>query len=157
MRYWLSRFTPLASGWQIVIQLPLDARAAAKVFLGSVQAGWEPNVEDGNYEARWRHREAKWLLHSPGQRENQGKIQDSDQRHVYMQTFCILKGQSWKAIIPTEQQLVGVQHPTRWLFTFCELQCDLRAIFWVFVAEITGVFLILFSLSPNAVNIFSQP
>lgn len=54
----------------------------------------------------------------PGQWDNQGKIQDSDQCRVYSKTFRILKGQSWKAIIPTGQQLVGIQHPTRWLFTF---------------------------------------
>lgn len=84
--------------------------------------------------------------HSPGQGEDQGKIQGSAHRHVYEQTFCVLKRQSWKAIISRGQQLAGVQHPTRWLFTFYELQCDLREIFWAFMAEI---YMYIFPLSTH--------
>lgn len=106
-----------------------------------------PRQRAGNVRAKCRRRgqwnEAKapsskmtFSRHSPGQGENQGKIQGSAHCHVYKQTFCVLKRQSWKAIISRGQQLAGVQHPTRWLFTLYELQCDLREIFWAFVTEI---------------------
>lgn len=149
MKYWLSRFAPLASGWLIVIQLPVKARVAGEVFLGSEQAGWEPNAEDGCSEARQRHRVAKWLSHVTLQWESQGKTRPTPGLRW---TFCTLKGQSWKAVIPTGQQLVGVQHPTRWLFTFYELQRDLRAMFWASVAKLSRFSffpLLLFTLSSD--------
>lgn len=151
MKYWLSRFAPLASGWLIVIQLPVSARVAVEVFLGSERAGWEPNTEDGCSEARQRHGVAKQLSHVTLQWENQDKIRPTP---GLQWTFCILKGQSWKAIIPTGQQLSGVQHPTRWLFTFYELRRDLRAIFWASVAKMSRFFfsVLLFTLSPDEVS-----
>lgn len=60
MKYWLSKTTPLASGWLIVIQLLLNARAVVEVFLSNVQAGCEPIAEDGDSKVRQRHRVAKW-------------------------------------------------------------------------------------------------